>query len=112
MKFNLKSMSRKELEKLASDVEKAMSKVNDREFKVAREAAAKAAAKHGFSLEELSGAPAPAKKARAKTGPKKVSPPKYCNPSDAAQTWTGKGRKPEWFKTAVESGTNPETLEI
>jgi DNA-binding protein H-NS len=89
-----------------------MEKVNDRELKAARDAAIKAAAKHGFSLEELTGTPAPTKKKPAKATAKKASPPKYRSPDDAKVTWTGKGRKPEWFKAAIEAGTSPEAMEI
>jgi DNA-binding protein H-NS len=38
--------------------------------------------------------------------------PKYQNPSDTTQTWTGKGRQPNWFKELVAGGTDPETLLI
>ncbi|MDX8355882.1 H-NS histone family protein, partial [Cognatiyoonia sp. IB215182] len=36
----------------------------------------------------------------------------YANPDDKTQTWTGKGRKPEWFKAAMASGKTPEQCEI
>ncbi|MFG5381901.1 H-NS family nucleoid-associated regulatory protein [Yoonia sp. R2-816] len=44
--------------------------------------------------------------------PKKASIPKYANPDDRTQTWTGKGRKPEWFKAAMAAGKTPEQCEI
>lgn len=37
-------------------------------------------------------------------------PPKYKNPTDASQTWTGRGPKPKWFKQAVASGKNAKSL--
>jgi len=109
MKFNLKSLTRKELEKLQADVEKALAKVGQREMKAALAAAEKAAASHGYSLSELSGAPAP-KKGKAKT--KKAAPAKYKNPADASQTWSGKGRQPNWFKSAIAAGKSEKSLEI
>ena len=110
MKVDLKGMSRKELEKLKSDVEKALSKVSDKELKAARDEAAKIAAKHGFTLEDIAAAPAktPRKTAAAKT----KSAPKYANPADPKQTWTGKGRQPVWFKDAVASGKAPDSMAI
>jgi len=45
-------------------------------------------------------------------GPKTKAPPKYKNPTDASQTWTGKGRQPQWFKDAMAAGQSPEALEI
>lgn len=109
---NLKSMKRKELEKLKANVEKALENLAHKDKKAALAAAEKAAAAHGFSLAELSGATAPAKTRKAKTGPKKISPPKYKNPANADQTWTGKGRQPDWFKSAITSGTSPDAMEI
>lgn len=111
MKFDLKAMTRKELEKLQGDVEKALAKVNQREMKAALEAAEKAAAAHGFSLAEVTGT-APAAKTKGPKGPKKVSPPKYKNPADDKQTWTGKGRQPEWFKSAIAAGKTPASMAI
>lgn len=109
MKFNLKSMTRKELEKLQSDIEKALAKVGEREMKAARLAAEKAAAAHGFSLSDLAGEAKP-KKAAKKA--KKSAPAKYRNPADASQTWTGKGRQPNWFKDAMAAGKTASSLEI
>ena len=112
MKTDLKTMTRKELEKLKANVEKAIEKLAQKDKKAAIAAAEKAAAAHGFSLAELSGEPAPRKASKAKTGPKKVSPPKYKNPANADQTWTGKGRQPDWFKAAIAAGTTPDAMEI
>jgi len=110
MKVNLKGMTRKDLEKLQKDVEKALQKVNERELKAVRDEAAKLVAKHGFSLDQI--AALPGRKPRGTGGPKTKSAPKYANPDDKTQTWTGKGRQPEWFKAAVGAGKAPESLEI
>ena len=54
----------------------------------------------GFEFDELFGSGAkPAKE-------KKTVPPKYRNPADATQTWTGRGRKPGWVVEALNSGGN------
>lgn len=113
MKTDLKTMTRRELEKLKADVEKALAKIAEKDRKAAIAAAEKAAAAHGFSLADITGDTAPKTKTRkAKTGPKAASVPKYRNPENADQTWTGKGRQPEWFKSAIAAGKSPETMEI
>lgn len=113
MTIDLKSMTRKELEKLKSNVEKALEKVTVKEMKAARDAAEKAAAAHGFSLKDFVGGEAPKKRGpKPKKGPRTTAPAKYKNPADASQTWTGKGRQPNWFKDAVTGGTDPKALEI
>jgi DNA-binding protein H-NS len=39
--------------------------------------------------------------------------PKYRNPADASQTWTGYGKSPAWFQAALKkSGVTPESLLI
>jgi DNA-binding protein H-NS len=112
MPTDLKSMTRKELEKLKANVEKALAKLALKDKKAALAAAEKAAAAHGFSLAEITGETTAKKKQKTIAGPKKVSPPKYRNPENAAQTWTGKGRQPEWFKSALAAGKSPDFMEI
>jgi len=106
-------MSRKDLEKLKADVEKALTKVGANEMKTAKLAAEKAAAAHGFSLSDLTGGTAPKKAAKAAPKKaKKAAPAKYRNPADAKQTWSGKGRQPDWFKQAVTAGKTPASMAI
>jgi len=106
--MNLEKMTRKELETLRRDVERAMQSVSKRELKAAREAAAKAAAEHGYSLAELTEGTT----SKGKSGSASRSPAKYANPSDATQTWTGKGRQPNWYRDEMKKGTDPSKLEI
>ncbi|CDH46971.1 H-NS histone family protein [Candidatus Contendibacter odensensis] len=46
----------------------------------------------------------------AKVRPPK--PPRYANPDDPLDTWSGYGRRPPWFQKATRDGIDPETLEI
>lgn len=39
-------------------------------------------------------------------------PPKYRNPNNPQQTWSGRGRKPGWFLAHVDGGGRLEELEI
>lgn len=114
MKINLKGMTRKELEKLRADVDKALEKVGDDEKRAALQAAEKAAKSFGYSLEELSDVK-PAKRAskpsKSGDGRAKVAP-KYRNPADAEQTWTGRGRKPKWVEAHLASGGTLEQITI
>lgn len=106
---NLKTMNRKELEKLGRDVEKALEKLRKGDLKKVRQEMEKLAAAHGVSVEDvLGGKAAPKKIAKAKT--KSVA--KFANPADASQTWTGKGRQPTWFKDAIASGKSAESMAI
>ena len=110
MKPDLKAMTRKELEKLHADVERELQRTIERDKKAAMAAAKKAAREHGFDLSEIADTPKP-KKARKKTA-RKPAAPKYANPTNAFQTWTGKGRQPQWFKDAIGAGKTAEDLAI
>ena len=106
MAVNIARMSRKELEVLKVDIEKALVQLAKTEKKEAKKAAEDAAAKFGFTLAELTGAQGKVRAIKAPVAPK------YANPGDASQTWSGRGRQPLWFKEAVASGKTPEKMEI
>jgi DNA-binding protein H-NS len=54
----------------------------------------------------------PARKAKKAAKPKAASRPKFANPADRSQTWTGKGRQPNWYRAEVEKGTDPAKMKI
>lgn len=113
MNTDLKSMTCKELEKLLADVKKALQAASARDRRNARKAAERAAAEFGFSLNELDDVPAakPKKEKKVKKAAK-PSKPKYVDPENPMRTWTGKGRQPNWYRAAVEKGTDPASMEI
>jgi len=49
------------------------------------------------------------KKASGKRG--KVAP-KYKNPANSAETWTGRGRQPVWVREYVQSGGSLDQVAI
>jgi DNA-binding protein H-NS len=38
--------------------------------------------------------------------------PKYANPADRSQTWTGRGRKPGWVIEALAAGKSLDSMAI
>ena len=38
--------------------------------------------------------------------------PKYRNPVDPSETWSGRGKQPRWWVSALKSGKSIEDLEI
>jgi len=105
MAINLEKMSRKELLSLRDQVEKALVSAEKKERREALKAAEKAAAEFGFSLAELSGGGTPSAK-----GTKTKA--KYRNPAAPEQTWSGRGRKPQWVHDALKAGKDISELEI
>lgn len=43
---------------------------------------------------------------------RKSAAPKYRNPDNAEETWTGRGKKPGWMITWIENGRDPADLLI
>ncbi len=42
----------------------------------------------------------------------KTAPPRYRNPADSGQTWTGRGRQPRWIAEALASGRSLDDFKI
>lgn len=42
----------------------------------------------------------------------KIGVPKFVDPAGSGKTWTGQGKRPGWFVTALEGGKTPEDLLI
>lgn len=104
MSINLDAMSHKQLEALLEDVKTAIKSAYERDRVEARKAAEKAAAEFGFSLDEVSSGAKKPKAAKASA--------KFANPADKTQTWTGKGRQPNWYRDLVAKGVAPEDLAV
>ncbi len=105
MDVNLNSLTQKELRDLQSQVAKAIASFEDRKKKEAMAELEDKARTLGYSLAELTGAAAPVRKRAA-------AAPKYANPADAHDTWSGRGRKPRWFESALKAGKRPEDLMV
>lgn len=104
MAIELGSMSLDELKALRKDVESAITSFEKRRKQEALIAAQRAAEEHGFSLDEI---------LTTKNGkPATKGVPKYANPADPSQTWTGRGRQPQWIKDALAAGKSLDQLAI
>ncbi len=104
MNVDLKSLSLKDLKDLQSQVARAISSFEERKKKEVLAELEEKARTMGYSLAELTGAP--------KTRKRTASAPKYANPADKSETWTGRGRKPRWFADALAKGKKPESMAI
>lgn len=102
MPIELDALNLSELRDLRNKVERAINSYEDRRRKEALAAIESAAREHGFNLTELTG---------IKISKSSVAP-KYANPADSDQTWSGRGRKPRWVQAHLDSGKSIEDLEI
>ena len=86
-RVNVDRMTVKELLVLEAKLQKAIALARERERADVKREMAALAEKHGFTLREVFGG----------RGKGKLVAPKYANPDDPSQTWTGRGRRPHWL---------------
>jgi DNA-binding protein H-NS len=102
--YDLEALSLSELKKMQKDVAKAIATFEDRQKSEARAKVEALARDLGYSLAELVG-----------TGTKSSRAPvaaKYRHPENQALTWSGRGRKPQWFVEAIEARKTANDLAI
>ncbi len=105
MDIDLDALSEKDLLALQGRVDKALGSLAARRKLEARKAAQAVAEKHGFNLADL------VDEATGTPG-RGVNPPKYRNPADKTQTWSGKGRQPAWYKEGIAAGRKADDFLI
>jgi DNA-binding protein H-NS len=129
MSIDLSSLSAKELESLISQAKKRKTTLNKRKpIAAVRKRISQVLKTEGYTLEELFGSAAPAaargagkaskaaakpataaRKARKPLG--KVAP-KYRNPANTGETWTGRGKQPRWLAAYTAQGKKLEDFLI
>ena len=86
-----------ELKGLHFDIEQEIKRRTRAEHEAARERIHALAADAGIPLDALVG---------------KGAAPRYRNPADSGQTWTGRGRQPRWIAEALASGRSLDEFKI
>lgn len=100
-KIKLDALSLAELKDLQKDVAKTITGYEERKRKEALSVLEDKARELGFNLTDLT-----------KGGKKPKAAPKYKNPDNPEQTWSGRGRKPGWFVAAITAGKDIADFEI
>ena len=126
MAIDLSSLSPRELRKLIDDASRERKRKEKRPpIAAVRKKLTKMAVAEGYSLMELFGLQSPARTPTKVAGPSvpkrgstrkstagtKVAP-KYRNPANPAETWSGRGKHPKWMTTAMAGGKKPEDFLI
>ena len=99
----LDKMAYAELLKLQERIEVAIAEKRTADAQTTKEQLRQMAEKAGFDIKELFG---------KRGSPKGSGVAKYRNPKDTSQTWTGRGRKPNWLVDAVKKGAKIESFAI
>ena len=107
-KIDLTTLSAAELRTLLEDVKAQLERTEEEERRLAYEAIVEAAKKVGLApkdiLRRYGAEPGTAAVVKENTGPS------YRNPANAAETWSGRGRKPKWVIEWLEAGNSLEKL--
>lgn len=106
---NVDKLSLKDLVELEARVKKAIAAARDRERALVKEKMAEMAKNHGFSVTELFGG---VRGAKAAGKNKSVGAAKYANPENKSDTWTGRGRKPNWLLDRLKKGAKLNDFSI
>jgi DNA-binding protein H-NS len=106
--FSVDKLSLKELVDLEAKVKKAIDAARERERNEVKKKMADLAETHGFSVTELFGNA----RGRGAGKAKSVGVAKYANPENRTDTWTGRGRKPNWLVERLRKGAKLADFEI
>jgi DNA-binding protein H-NS len=103
MSTDLSKMSVAELKKLADEATSMISTRHQDEIRAGYEQVESIAAGLGLSVEELVAQGSDLVATRKPTTRKPVEP-RYRNPANADETWTGRGKQPRWLAAKVAEG--------
>lgn len=120
MSIDVNSLSAKELESLINKAKKRKTTLAKRKpVSVVKKKLAAQAKAEGYTLAELFGtggtatrAPAATGKARKARKPLGKVPPKYRNPANPSETWTGRGKQPRWLAAYTSAGRSADEFLI
>jgi DNA-binding protein H-NS len=113
MKPDLSGLSVVELQELASQASSMISARKNQDLLEAYAKLEEVARNAGSTLDELIaiGRNKPGRKSGS-TGTRKPVEPRYRNPANPEQTWTGRGKKPRWLAAEIDNGKQLESFLI
>lgn len=103
MKPDISSLSVLELEKLTHEAQALIESKKEQHLDDAYERIVQIAAEVGLSLDALV---ARGQSKSAKSAVRKPVAPRYRNPDDANETWTGRGKQPRWLAAKLAAGSS------
>lgn len=123
MAFDLNAFSPQQLDALINQAKQRKTTLKKRKpIASVRKKLTDLAAAEGYSVAELFGSGAGAGTTRATKGATRTSPvkgrklgkvaPKYRNPANKAETWTGRGKQPLWLAAQIKKGKKIEEFLI
>jgi DNA-binding protein H-NS len=104
MAVDIKSLNQTQLNELITRAEARKQELAKERVSKVREKLVALAKAEGFTLEDLFG--------RGGRKTRRPASPKYRNPVDITQTWSGRGKRPRWFHAALKTGKKEKDLLI
>ncbi|MHB1588117.1 MAG: H-NS histone family protein [Metallibacterium scheffleri] len=99
MAIDLKTFNHNQLNELIEHAKVRQAELAKEKLGALRERIENIVKQEGYSLEDVFGGRA--RRARKSVG---VVAPKFRNPANAQQTWSGRGKRPRWFHEALAAG--------
>ena len=122
MAIDLNDLTQKELDTLITKARRRKTVLKKRKpIATVRSKLTAQAEAEGYTIEELFGGTTARKTAPRKVAKKKAVrkgrklgkvPPKYRNPANKTETWTGRGKQPRWLAAQVAKGKKVEDFLI
>ena len=107
MAIDLKKLNQTQLNELIQRAQTRKQEIDSENAGKVRAKLTALAKAEGFTIEELFGT-----RGRQGKGTRRKAKPKYRNPTDNAQTWSGRGKRPHWFNDALKAGKKEKDLAI
>jgi DNA-binding protein H-NS len=107
MAVDIKNLNHNQLNDLISKAQVRQNELRKEKVVKLREKVHALIKAEGYAFEDIFGSTRG--KAKRSTG---TVAPKYRNPANPAQTWSGRGKRPHWFNDALKAGKKEKDLAI
>ncbi|MDO1528265.1 H-NS histone family protein [Fulvimonas sp. R45] len=106
MAVDIKNLNHNQLNDLISKAQQRQGELRKEKVAKLREKVHALIKAEGYSFEDIFG------QGRAKRRSTGTVAPKYRNPANPEQTWSGRGKRPRWFNDALKAGKKEKDLAI
>lgn len=107
MAIDVKSLTQSQISELERQLADRKVEVRKNAITTARTKIDKVLKSSGVTFEEVY--PTRGRRSSVRRAP---VPPKYSDPADSTRTWSGRGKRPNWFKAALAKGKKEKDLLI
>ncbi|BDU20341.1 H-NS histone family protein [Dyella sp. GSA-30] len=107
MAVDLKSLNHTQLNDLITKAQVRQNELRKEKVGKLREKIHALIKAEGYSFDDIFGGKVPGKRRSGGT-----VAPKYKNPANPEQTWSGRGKRPRWFNDALKAGKSEKSLLI